>query len=97
MMNYTLISRKPKIFRSFTGLGIEEFDRLYQMMEDRYEEYEKKRFSRKGRKKAIGHGRKFKLDIIDRLLMLLIYYRLYVYWIPLQSRSEQRLQEYRAS
>ena len=54
MMNYTLISRKPKIFRSFTGLGIEEFDRLYQMIEDRYEEYEKKRLSREGRRKAIG-------------------------------------------
>jgi hypothetical protein len=78
MMNYILISRKPKIFRSFTGLGIEEFDRLYQMIEAKYEEYEKKRLSREGRKKAIGQGRKFKLDLIDRLLMLLVYYRLYI-------------------
>jgi hypothetical protein len=78
MMSYTLVSKKPKIFRMFTGLSIEEFDRLYQMIGDRYEEYEKKRLNREDRKKGIGQGRKFKLGLIDRLLMLLIYYRLYI-------------------
>ncbi|VUT23770.1 MAG: hypothetical protein MASP_00168 [Candidatus Methanolliviera sp. GoM_asphalt] len=63
---------------AFTGLSIEEFNRLYPMIADRYEDYEKKRLSREGRKKDIGQGRKFKLDLIDRLLMLLVYYRLYI-------------------
>jgi len=78
MMSYALISRKPKIFGTFTGLSIEEFDGLYQRIRDRYEEYEVKRLSREDRKKAIGQGRKFKLNLTDRLLMLLIYYRLYI-------------------
>jgi len=78
MMSYTLLSKKPKIFRTFTGLSIEEFNRLYPMIADRYGDYEKKRLSREGRKKDIGQGRKFKLDLIDRLLMLLVYYRLYI-------------------
>jgi hypothetical protein len=93
-MSYTLLSKKPKIFRThknrrflvpqiedlsaFTGLSIEEFNRLYPMIADRYGDYEKKRLSREGRKKDIGQGRKFKLDLIDRLLMLLVYYRLYI-------------------
>ena len=63
MMSYTLLSKKPKIFRTFTGLSIEEFNRLYPMIADRYGDYEKKRLSKEGRKKDIGQGRKFKLDL----------------------------------
>ena len=59
-----------------TGLSIEEFDRLYQIMESNYKKYEKKRFGREDRINAVGQGRKFKLDLIGCLLMLLLYYRL---------------------
>jgi len=78
MMSYALLSKKPGMFRTFTGLSIEDFDRLYQMIENRYEDYERKRLSRENRKKRIGQGRRFKLKLIDRLLMLLVYYRLYI-------------------
>ncbi len=33
---------------------------------------------RKDRKRDIGAGRHFKLDVKDRFLMLLVYYRLYI-------------------
>jgi len=44
-----------------------------------YLDYELKRLSkRKERKRDTGAGRPFKLDLKDRFLMLLIYYRLYI-------------------
>ena len=48
------------------------------MIESNYEKYEKKRLSREDRINAIGQGRKFKLELIDRLIMFLVYYRQYL-------------------
>jgi len=78
MLTYSKLVKKPKIFRTFTGLTVEEFDDLYAKIESKYQEYEVKRLQRKDRKRALGAGRKFSLELIDRLLMLLVYYRLYV-------------------
>ena len=78
MLNYRRLSGKPSIFRSFTGLEVSEFDSLYVKLESTYDEYEVKRLSRKGRKRRIGAGRPFKLSLMDRFLMLLVYYRLYI-------------------
>jgi hypothetical protein len=73
MMRYTLVSKKPRIFSTFTGLSIKEFDGLYQTIEEKYGEFEKKRLDRKDRKNRIGQGRNFKLNLRDRLLMFMIY------------------------
>ena len=47
-----------------------------------YDKYEIKRLSTKRkdtkREREIGAGRPFKLNVRDRFLMLLIYYRLYI-------------------
>jgi len=53
MMSYTLVSKKPKIFSTFTRLSIEEFDGFYQTIEEKYGEFEKKRLDRKDRKNRI--------------------------------------------
>jgi hypothetical protein len=79
VLGYNRLSRTPSIFRSFTGLEVSEFDSLYAKIEDAYPSYEERRLSgRKNRKREVGAGRPFKLSIRDRLLMLLIYYRLYL-------------------
>ena len=78
MLNYRRLSEKPLTFRSFTGREVSEFESLYLELESVYEEYEVKRLSRRGRKRRIGAGRPFKLPLKDRLLMLLMYYRLYI-------------------
>jgi hypothetical protein len=79
MLSYERLSRKPKIFRSFTGLDVSEFDEVYDVLESQYHDFERKRLSREGkRKNEIGGGRPFKLELEDRLLVLLVYYRLYV-------------------
>ncbi len=77
-MTYSKLSKKPNLFRAFTGLRIEEFDRLYKTIESKYEEYENERLDRPDRKRAFGQGRKFKLELLNRLIMLLVYYRLYI-------------------
>jgi len=77
MLSYSRLSKSPSIFRSFTGLEVSEFNSLYSRVESRYDECERKRLSRKDRKHEIGAGHPFKLPLRERLLMLLVYYRLY--------------------
>ena len=79
MLNYDRLSRKPLLFRSFTGLELSEFDSICKQVESKYPDYETKRLSkRKDRTRSIGAGRHFKHSIKDRFLMLLVYYKLYI-------------------
>ena len=80
LLSYARLSRKPLLFKSFTGLKVQEFDNIYDKeITKRYHDYELKRLSkRKNRKQSIGAGRHFKLVVKNRFLMLLVYYRLYI-------------------
>jgi len=78
MLNYDVLSRKPLIFKSFTGLEVQEFDALYSKTQESHDSYEEKRLYREDRKRKIGAGHPFKLPLKDRLVMLLMYHRLYV-------------------
>ena len=79
MLSYDRLSKKPLLFKSFTGLTIKEFDDIYDEIAKRYVKHEIQRLSkRKYRKRDIGAGRHFTLDTRDRFLMLLVYYRLYI-------------------
>ena len=68
------------LFKSFTGLTVREFDDIYKKeITKRYDKHEVQRLSkRKERERSIGAGRQFKLDVKNRFLMLLVYYRLYI-------------------
>ena len=80
MLSYDRLSKKPLLFKSFTGLTIQEFDNIFdKKLTKRYEKYEIQRLSkRKDREREIGAGRHFNLNKRDRILMLLVYYRLYI-------------------
>ena len=80
MLSYDKLSIKPRIFKSFTGITVQEFDNIYKKeISKRYGKHEIKRLSnRKDREREIGAGRHFKLDTRDRFLMLLVYYCLYI-------------------
>jgi hypothetical protein len=80
LLSYDRISKKPLLFKSFTGLTVQEFDNIYDKeITKKYDKHENKRLSkRKDRERSIGAGRHFKLDVKDRFLMLLVYYRLYI-------------------
>ena len=77
-MSYRRLCKKPLLFRSLTGLTVREFDQISTEMDSKYEEYERRRLSKRKRKRDVGAGRPFKLKPRERLLMLLVYYRLYI-------------------
>jgi hypothetical protein len=69
------------LFKSFTGLTVQEFEDIYNKeITKRYHDYDLKRLSkRKDRKPDTGAARRpFKLDLKDRCIRLLVYYRLYI-------------------
>jgi hypothetical protein len=77
MLNYKFLSRKPSIFRSLTGFEVSEFDSIYNQAQNSYRDYENRRLARPDRKRKVGAGYPFKLPLQERLLMFLVYYRLY--------------------
>lgn len=76
MLNYDRLRKRPKQFKSFTGLSVDEFDQILHKIKDSYKYYENKRLNSKKRKRAIGGGRKFKNPLCDRILMCIINLRL---------------------
>ena len=53
-MSYARLSKKPLLFRSFTGLEISEFNAIYAEIESTYNEHERKRLSRRKRERKVG-------------------------------------------
>ncbi len=81
MLSYDRLSKKPLLFKSFTGLSVKQFDDIFKEIESRYDTYEIKRLSsrkERRRERAVGAGRHFKLLVKDRVIMVLVYYRLYI-------------------
>jgi hypothetical protein len=80
---YNKLARNPKLFLSFTGMHLHTFQELLPLFEQAYSQLEKRRKETlvgTGRKRlrAAGAGKHFSNDLTNRLLMLLIYYRLYL-------------------
>jgi DDE superfamily endonuclease len=83
MSLYHKLSRKPKLFLSVTGMNLHQFQRLLPQLthaSDKFERRRKRRVVRTGKKRLrqIGGGAQFANALPDRLLMLLLYYRLYL-------------------
>jgi len=77
MLTYKKLQRKPKHFQSFTGITVAQFDEILKALRPVYGDYEQARLLRPDRKRKIGGGRKFSLSLEDRLLVTLMYFRLY--------------------
>jgi len=80
LLSYDKLSRKPLLFKSFTGLSVQQFDDINQKIEKKYANHETNRLliHNKDRKRAVGAGRRFKLAVKNRIIMVLVYYRLYI-------------------
>lgn len=78
MTNYEKLRRKPLLFRMFTGLSADAFDRLVADLEPVWLARKAKRAAGRRRQRKPGAGRKAKLVFTDRLLLTLLYYRAYV-------------------
>ncbi len=78
MLSYKQLSRKPRLFKLFTGLSVKQFDDIFKIIESKYPKHEIKRLSSLKRERSIGAGRRFKIAVKDRVIMVLVYYRLYI-------------------
>ena len=69
-MSYARLSRRPLLFKSFTGLDISEFDVIAKEIESKYVEHERKRLSNRKRERDIGAGRRpYKLKVRERKIL----------------------------
>jgi hypothetical protein len=83
MSLYRKLARKPKLFLSVTGMNFHQFQALlpeFEKVADKLEQQRKRKVVRTGQKRQrqIGGGAQFANGVPDRLLMLLLYYRLYL-------------------
>lgn len=78
MITTTKLRRKPRHFRAFTGLSVDEFDTLLAQVTLAYEAAELAKRQRPNRQGALGSGHPFRLALSERLLMGLMFLRLYV-------------------
>src|SRR5690348_15171781 len=77
MISVAKLRRKPRHFQAFTGLTVAQFDQLLAETTPAYEAAQQRR-RRCERQRQPGAGRRFALDLPERLLMGLLYLRLYV-------------------
>lgn len=80
---YKKLQSKPKQFLAFTGMHLHTFEELLPQFEHAFHQLEQQRKaktvrSQADRQRRIGGGKAFQNDFPNRLLMLLLYYRLYL-------------------
>jgi len=78
MLTYERLSAKPGVFKSMTGLSIEEFQTQLRRVTPQYEALVRSQTERADRQRAPGGGRKSQHDLTERLLMTMVWLRLYV-------------------
>ena len=77
MTVYEKLRRRPAVFRNLTGLSLEEFEVLYQQVVDDMDRYDETRLERGDRQRAVGAGRRYEHNARNRLLMAMIWLRIY--------------------
>jgi hypothetical protein len=90
LLSYERLSKKPLLFKSFTGLTVQEFDDIYDKeISKKYTKYEIHRLSKrkKDRERDIGAGRPFKLDLENKISyafsLLSSLHNIHVSWLSL--------------
>ena len=69
MLSYTKLSGNAKRFKTLMGMSLQEFNLLFAKVEKAHHEAE--RPSKRPCRCAIGAGRRFALDLCNRVLLLL--------------------------
>lgn len=78
MLSYAKVAHQPRILRSLTGLTVREFEDLSVKFAQAWQAYIEARYINAPRRRAYGGGRKPQLqDNRDKLLFILLYFRLY--------------------
>jgi len=84
MLNIKKLRSRPRQFRLFVGLSVEEFDQLMAQVVLQYASQEERRLTRSTRRRAVGGGHPFTLTLEARLLATLLYYRLHLTGLVLE-------------
>ena len=77
MLTVQTLRSRPARFRSFTGVSVEQFDQLVLDVTRRYAAGEERRLFRPNRQRHIGAGRKFSRPLSERLMLSLVWLRVY--------------------
>jgi hypothetical protein len=72
------LKKNAGLFRRFTGLEVAQFDDLVSKLEPIYAENETRRLKKLVRQRKIGGGSQFSRGLDERLLILLMYYKMYI-------------------
>jgi hypothetical protein len=78
MFTVKRLSRQPKHFQTFTGLNVEQFEKIVKELRAVYGKIHREGLKKVKRQRKRGGGRKFELELEERLLLTLMYLRLYV-------------------
>ena len=82
MIRHDKIARHPRTFKTLTGLSTESFIQILPSFEEAWESDLDRRDTGRVRRRRRGGGRKGRLaDTADRLVFILMYFRLY----PIQA------------
>jgi hypothetical protein len=76
MLTTEVVRKKPHAFKNLTGISLNEFDLLYQKLVPLWTESEGARLNRPNRKRAVGGGHPYSLELEDQLLMTLLWLHL---------------------
>lgn len=78
MITVTKLRRKPRHFQAFTGVSVAEFEQLLAQVAPAYEAEQQRRRNRGNQQRPLDVGHPFLHQLPERLLMGLMYLRLYV-------------------
>jgi hypothetical protein len=78
MITYANLSRNRQVFKSLSGVTVDEFHHLFDELEPMWAEAAEKRLARPDRQRAMGGGRKPELPLLEQLLLTLVWLRLYL-------------------
>ena len=78
MLTYRTLSQRPKHFQRLSGLNVAEFNDLLDKFQSGWQDFVRKEFLIKERKRKWGGGRHTRLHSLeDKLLFILVYTRIY--------------------
>ncbi len=78
MRPYELLKQSAPTFKNLTGVGVDEFDKLYHNLIPPWTSGEHERLSHPNRQRAIGGGHPYTLELEDQLLMTLLWLHLHL-------------------
>lgn len=78
MMTVKKLRRRPASFLRLSGLSVEQFDEVLGPLKATYASFNCQRLARPHRQRQVGGGRQFQLALEERVLLVLVWMRLYV-------------------